>query len=73
MHPVQGSLVIDGGMIVIVQTLISQVSLIPWPFTKNEGQVYTACSKITGICLFLSNLVCFSLASHRLCEVNGAI
>ena len=29
MYPVQGSLVIDGGVIVIVQALISQVSLIP--------------------------------------------
>ena len=58
-YPFQGSLVIDGGMIVIVQALISQVSL--RPFTKKEGLVYTACSRITEICLFLSNLVCFSL------------
>ena len=68
---------IDGGMIVIVQALISQVSLIPCPFTKNEGLVYTVpAQKLLRSVYFLvilSVLAWFYLASHRLCEVNGAI
>ena len=59
MYPVQGSLVMDGGMIVIVQAPISQDSLIPWPFTKSEGLVYTVCA-----CSKICNLVRFSYSLY---------
>ena len=57
----------DGGVIVIVQALISQVSLIPWPFIKRKGLVYTLSAhapKLLGISLVW-------LPMHGLCEVNG--
>ena len=45
-YPVQWSLVMDGGVIVIVQALISQVSLIPWPFIKRKGLVYSLSARV---------------------------
>ena len=60
MYPVQGSLVIDGGMIVIVQALISQLASSPGPLIKARVW-YTLSVHAQKLLGSVSNLVCFSL------------